>query len=300
MAAGAIEGGVEGLAQGAVSGGAQGALQDGAWDQGVAEGLGQVAQGGFTGAALGLVGGAVGGGLFALRPRGAPQPHITADDLARQADVATTHMVDTGVPPAQARQLAEDAVRELYPTQARQLYGEASDAATGGALAHGGPSATARVPYVAPQADAKVLRAAERLRLVGVGSSEAGELVEGLAKASTHGSGDRVVLGKWAESGGYVKEAVDRGGIYFQSAEGVYEALGSKDLAWAVNEQFLLDQLRAGVARIDFVGESIAYVERSARNTARWREIQFLKANASRFGYELRGNSWIKIHPAGA
>ena len=29
--------------------------------------------------------------------------------------------------------------------------------------------------------------------------------------------------------------------------------------------------------------------------SARWMEIQFLKANASRFGYELRGNSWVKL-----
>ena len=66
-------------------------------------------------------------------------------------------------------------------------------------------------------------------------------------------------------------------------------------LAWEVNEQFLRNQLESGVSRIDFVGESIGDVEKYARGTMRWREIQFLKQNASRYGYELIGNSWIKV-----
>jgi hypothetical protein len=128
MAAGAIEGGVEGLAQGAASGGAQGALREGAWDHGVAEGLLSVGQGAATGAGMGAAGGALGGALLGLRARGpAPQPDISPEALAREADQAMKQMVDAGVPPAQARELTENAVREMYPTQARQLYGEAAE-----------------------------------------------------------------------------------------------------------------------------------------------------------------------------
>jgi hypothetical protein len=127
-AAGAREGSVEGLAEGALSGGAHGALQEGTWDQGVGEGLLNVGEGALTGAAMGVAGGALGGGLFGLAARrAAPQPKISPDELSRQADVAMKQMVDAGVPPAQARELTEEAVRELYPAQARQVYGEAAD-----------------------------------------------------------------------------------------------------------------------------------------------------------------------------
>lgn len=128
VAAGAIEGGVEGLAQGTASGGVQGALRDGAWDQGLADGLLSVGQGAATGAGMGAAGGALGGALSGLRARVAtPQPDISPDALAREADQAVKQMVDAGVPPAQARELTESAVREMYPTQARQLYGEAAE-----------------------------------------------------------------------------------------------------------------------------------------------------------------------------
>lgn len=53
--------------------------------------------------------------------------------------------------------------------------------------------------------------------------------------------------------------------------------------------------MEAGVARIDFVGETIAYVEEAHIGTVRWQEIQFLRANASLFGYELRGDSWVRV-----
>lgn len=136
---------------------------------------------------------------------------------------------------------------------------------------------------------------ASRLRQVGAHSDEGIRLVKALAEQSTHGSGTRVVLGQWIEGAGYVAEAKKNGGIYYETIEGVWDALGKdRNLAWAANEQFLRNQLEAGVSRIDFVGETIADVEKHAIGTFRWMEIQFLKENATRYGYELVGNSWIK------
>ena len=138
--------------------------------------------------------------------------------------------------------------------------------------------------------------AARRLGEVGQDAPEAAKLIETIARQSTRGSGERVVIGKWVQGGGYIAEAQKHGGIFFATDAGVWEALGKSDeLAWAVNEQFLKNQLEAGVSRIDLVGETIADVEKYAPGTFRWKEIQFLKENATRYGYELVGNSWVKV-----
>ena len=71
--------------------------------------------------------------------------------------------------------------------------------------------------------------AARRLREVGLHADEAGDLIKAIARQSTHGAGDRVVLGPWKfkdVEGFYIKVAEEEGGIYFKTAEGVYEALG--------------------------------------------------------------------------
>lgn len=147
----------------------------------------------------------------------------------------------------------------------------------------------------------EALQAAERLGEVGLKSDEAAGLIETIARNSTHGSGDRVVLGEWVnprtwteEGGGFVREAIERGGIYFETPPPLYEALGrSGELGWATNEQFLRNQLEAGVKRIDFAGD-VEQTLRTARGTSRWLEIDFLKKHASEYGYELVGNSWLR------
>jgi len=138
---------------------------------------------------------------------------------------------------------------------------------------------------------------ASRLRLVGTHSDEGAKLVKTLAEQSTHGSGSRVVIGKWVEGGGYIAEAQRNGGIYYETAEGVWDALGKDaDMAWTVNEQFLSNQLKAGVSRIDLVGETISEVLTSSSRSRSFtaKELRFLMEEAANYGYELVGNSWIK------
>jgi hypothetical protein len=147
----------------------------------------------------------------------------------------------------------------------------------------------------APQAAIEAVGAALDLRRVGLTSPEAAELVDTITRLSTHGSGDRVVIGRFVEGAGYEREALDRGGIYYKTLDGVYDALGrNPELAWETNERFLRNQLEQGVPRIELVGESIAHIERHAVGTARWKEVQFLKETAEEYGYELAGNAWIK------
>jgi RHS repeat-associated protein len=139
------------------------------------------------------------------------------------------------------------------------------------------------------------LSAARRLNAAGSHSDEGIKAIKSLAELSTHGSGSRVVIGQWVEGAGYIAEAKTNGGIYYETAHGFWDAIGqSGDLAWAVNKQFLMNQLEAGVSRIDFVGESVDWVKKNAIGSFRWREIDFLENNAARYGYELVNNSWIK------
>lgn len=49
------------------------------------------------------------------------------------------------------------------------------------------------------------------------------KLIEEVAMASTRGSGNRVVLGAWKPGGGYIGEAVERGGVFFDTGEEVWE-----------------------------------------------------------------------------
>jgi uncharacterized protein YukE len=147
-----------------------------------------------------------------------------------------------------------------------------------------------------PEQALEAVEAALDLHRFGSEADEAASLIEKIATFSSHGSGDRVVIGKWVEGGGYVQEAVENGGVYYMTMDGVYDALGrSNDLAWLTNERFLKDQLERGINRIDIFGETIEHIERHAIGTTRWKEINFLKKHAAEYGYELVGNSWIKL-----
>ncbi len=145
---------------------------------------------------------------------------------------------------------------------------------------------------------ADAVAAANKLREVASRGDDVSDFARILAEASTHGSGERVVLGQWVEGAGYIAEAQKNGGRYYETASGVWDALGRNEkLAWAANEQFLRLQLESGVKRIDFVGESIDDVLTKAIGSFRWKEVNWLLDNAGRYGYELVGNSWVKVAP---
>ncbi|SPX81925.1 endonuclease [Mycobacteroides abscessus] len=116
---------------------------------------------------------------------------------------------------------------------------------------------------------------------------------------------DRVVLGKWdGQDGGYIGEARNNGGIYFDTGDETWNAVGrglddagSRSLGWQVNEQFLRAQLENRVPRVDYVlPEGFSSVEQVAavqRRSFSATEINFLKENAAAYGYVQRGNVWV-------
>ncbi|MGV0872046.1 hypothetical protein [Mycolicibacterium sp. XJ879] len=140
------------------------------------------------------------------------------------------------------------------------------------------------------------------------------DLAREVADLSTHhipsptgdaGMADRVVLGKWdGLEGGYIGEARNNGGIYFDTGDRAWNAIGhglsdeqTRSIAWQVNEQFLLIQLQNGVPRIDYVlpggFDSVEQVAAVQRRSFSALEINFLKENAEQFGYKQYGNSWV-------
>jgi hypothetical protein len=116
---------------------------------------------------------------------------------------------------------------------------------------------------------------------------------------------DRVVLGKWAGmDDGYIGEARSNGGIYFDTGDATWNALGhglsdeqARTVTWQVNEEFLRTQLENGVARIEYLlpdgFDSVEQVAAVQRRSFSALEINFLKENAAAYGYTQRGNSWV-------
>jgi hypothetical protein len=131
-------------------------------------------------------------------------------------------------------------------------------------------------------------------------TSDKSKLIEDIAEGSTRGSGNRVVLGPYELGGGYIEEAVENGGIFFDMSDPVWENVKKDIDPWKVNEQFLKNQLEAGVERIDYTGEDIneiieLYSDIPFEDIPRfgYKEIIWLYKNAGS-GYTLVGNSWIK------
>ncbi len=139
------------------------------------------------------------------------------------------------------------------------------------------------------------------------------DLARQVADLSTHhmpgppdtGMPDRVVLGKWAGmDDGYIGEARNNGGIYFDTGTDTWKALGhglsdeqARTVTWQVNEEFLRTQLESEVPRIDYLVpdgfDSVEQVAAVQRRSFSALEINFLKENAGKYGYTQYGNSWV-------
>lgn len=136
-------------------------------------------------------------------------------------------------------------------------------------------------------------------------------LSQQLADMSTHYVGDnpdRVVLGKFdGHEGGYIGEARDHGGIYFDTGDPTWDALTqglpkpqAQALAWQVNEQFLRAQMESHIGRIEYALDREKYssledmmFDRAGSFSAM--EVEFLSKNAAAYGYERVGDTWVYV-----
>lgn len=140
------------------------------------------------------------------------------------------------------------------------------------------------------------------------GGNPTAELVRQVADLSTHrvGDVDRVVLGKYdGYDGGYIGAARHDGGIFYDTGSEAWQNIehglsrpDANELGWRVNEQFLRTQMENGVARIDYLVDyrhysSVEDVRLLRPDSFSAKEIEFLQTQASKYGYEQVGDSWV-------
>jgi WXG100 family type VII secretion target len=186
--------------------------------------------------------------------------------------------------------------------------GEAEAAGKAGELARAAEVADAiRVAKVAESARmagrfADTVDAAKALGQAARGSDEAAELANYIARESSHiqDPATRVVLGKWEPTGGYIGEAQANGGIWYETANGVYQAAG-KQATWETNQAFLQQMMEHGVDKLEFHGldidQELLNFDGQAFDSvpARIKEIRYLSENAEKFGYVQQGNSFVRV-----
>lgn len=185
--------------------------------------------------------------------------------------------------------------------------GEAEAAGKAGELARAAEVADAiRVARLAESVRmagrfADTVDAAKALGQVARGSDEASELASYIARESTHiqEPATRVVLGKWEQTGGYIGEAQANGGVWYETANGVYQAAG-KEATWETNQVFLQQMMEHGVDKLEFHGLDIEQELLSFDGQAfdavpaRVKEIRYLMDNAEKYGYVREGNSFVR------
>lgn len=210
--------------------------------------------------------------------------YVAGDDLS-DSDRAIT-LIGLALPAVGAK-----VVREVAGSRpARWLFKEGSNALEG----------TKRWLRMRRQ-----LRVAERLGVLGVDSVVGKDLVRELADLSTHGSGDRLVIGRYLEgnAGSFEQIAQKEGGVYYSLSDDTYEALGKtpearKALADAVNERVLLNQMASGVDRIEFVTEETYDEVLKAIGKARRNEVLILQGHAEEYGYIFDEDNFVWIKSA--
>lgn len=119
---------------------------------------------------------------------------------------------------------------------------------------------------------------------------------------------NRVVLGKYeGNEAGYIGEARRYGGIFYDPGPQALAAMTygldderASQLCWEVRETFLRTQMERGPARFDYIVDrgqfsSIEEVLALDPHSLAAKEINFLKRNAERYGYQQLGTSWLQV-----
>lgn len=107
----------------------------------------------------------------------------------------------------------------------------------------------------------------------------------------------RLVLG---EDEAAAREARENGGIFIQLPAAVMKTLQTGNVAYAIYEKALLNQIDANIPRIDFVEANVddlfdEWKSKPEQQVPVYiRLIIWLKKNASARGYEQNGNSWVR------
>ncbi|MGD8406558.1 MAG: hypothetical protein PVJ21_23075 [Anaerolineales bacterium] len=126
--------------------------------------------------------------------------------------------------------------------------------------------------------------------------TEAAQLVKTIAESSLSGSGERLVLGEKFTA---MKEAMDNGGKYILAHPEVENKLQQSGInPYVVYHTALTQELESQIPQIDFVGTDADEMAQEWGDKPQdqaplhIRQLQWLKVNAEKFGYQQNGNSW--------
>ncbi|HKI54993.1 MAG TPA: hypothetical protein VJ987_12775, partial [Anaerolineales bacterium] len=153
--------------------------------------------------------------------------------------------------------------------------------------------------YLSESTDAAIA-AARQLAAEGPLGTNVDGLVEVIAREAMRGEGNRLVLGQWQQGNGYIQNAIDNGGVFFDTGSEVWNLVEQSGIEpWQVNQRVLQLTVEGKVSKIDFVDIDVdaTLAEWSLYPDVevpfRVREMRWLKANGESYGYEQIGNSWI-------
>jgi hypothetical protein len=190
------------------------------------------------------------------------------------------------------------------PAGEAEVVTEGIEGAVGGSVEIPNSLIVNDVPSTGPTLDAYTQGLVDQLRAATLSGGDTATPASALADLSTNVSGDgsRVVLGQWnSVNGGYINEAQTNGGIWFQTPDGVYEALTDglspeqgRAVVWNVNQQFLQSNLENGVSEFYLWNETPEDVLINRPNSYTASEVNYLQQNAGQYGYTQQGSSWVK------
>jgi len=125
--------------------------------------------------------------------------------------------------------------------------------------------------------------------------------IDAAVQASTQGSGDRFVIGKYVSPEefqrtgqmGYIQEVQARGGRYFDAGKTLWARLEKGGMAGEVNRQVIRRQMETGINRIELAGETI---QQALSRKGSWtvEEIKWIREFARVFGYIEDATGWTK------
>jgi hypothetical protein len=128
-------------------------------------------------------------------------------------------------------------------------------------------------------------------------NSQVFDLISSIARNSTDGSGNRLLLGEGMTP---MQEALSNGGRYILVHPEILKKLKESNIdAFLIYTSALQAQIAAKIPQIDFVGGNVDELvmawsrKPEAEAPIHVRQIQWMKANARAHGYEQSGNSWI-------
>jgi hypothetical protein len=224
---------------------------------------------------------------------------VTEKALKELSD-ETIHNVVKDVVQGQVTKLPADVAENLTEESAGELAGKISDILGGKKV---WVSANTGSVYISsPPADGFLL--AEQLSKTDLTKTdEVEKILNEVAKLTSRGSGNHVVLGPFGTNGNFIRKALDTEGVFWDVGDELWEALSNTGIdMFQANDQFLRVQIENGIDRFDVIETDVSKVisDFNKSSPQKWSKIRYTAkeildlASMPDIPYQLVDNSWIR------